>query len=116
MPSNIRPAIPGSKLRARHNGGAISVVVEDHGIGIPERTKRGFSRGTSARQQCVRPVGSGVGLFLVATVVHLHGGEVAVESNEGEGSRFTVTLPGGQPKTAARSDDRVTSLSDGGLT
>jgi signal transduction histidine kinase len=37
-------------------------------------------------------VGTGVGLFLVAMVVRLHDGEVAVESSEGEGSRFSVTL------------------------
>ena len=37
--------------------------------------------------------GTGVGLFLVATVVHLHGGEIAVESSEGLGSQFTVIFP-----------------------
>ena len=37
--------------------------------------------------------GTGVGLYLVRMVVDLHGGTVAVESKEGEGSRFTVRLP-----------------------
>jgi signal transduction histidine kinase len=42
-----------------------------------------------------------VGLFLVTTVLHLHAGEVAVDSEEGKGSRFTVTLPLGQIPAAA---------------
>jgi signal transduction histidine kinase len=51
-------------------------------------------------------VGTGVGLFQVATVAHLHGGEIVVESNEGKCSKFTVTLPNcGAPtaKTAVSS-------------
>jgi K+-sensing histidine kinase KdpD len=38
-------------------------------------------------------VGTGVGLYLVKMVIDLHGGTVAVESREDEGSRFTVRLP-----------------------
>ena len=45
------------------------------------------------RQQCSGLVGTGVGLFLVAIVVHLHDGDIVVDSGEGKGSRFTVTLP-----------------------
>ena len=37
--------------------------------------------------------GTGLGLALVAQMVRLHGGSVNVESQPGEGSRFTVTLP-----------------------
>jgi len=38
-------------------------------------------------------VGSGVGLYLVSTIVDLHKGSVALHSREGEGSRFTLRLP-----------------------
>ena len=38
-------------------------------------------------------VGTGVGLYLVKMVVDLHGGSVAVDSQEGQGSRFTLRLP-----------------------
>ena len=38
-------------------------------------------------------VGTGVGLYLVKMAVELHRGGVEVDSDEGEGSRFTVRLP-----------------------
>jgi signal transduction histidine kinase len=38
-------------------------------------------------------VGSGVGLYLVKTIIELHKGSIALHSREGEGSRFAVQLP-----------------------
>ena len=37
--------------------------------------------------------GSGVGLYLVKTIVELHHGTIAMASRSGAGSRFTVRLP-----------------------
>jgi signal transduction histidine kinase len=37
--------------------------------------------------------GSGLGLFVVKTIVEAHGGIVGLESKEGQGSTFTVRLP-----------------------
>ena len=70
--------------------------VGDSGIGIPaadlpllfQRFHR--VRGAAGRSH----EGSGIGLALVAELTALHGGEVAVDSRLGEGSTFTVTLPG----------------------
>jgi len=81
------------KVRATRTAEATSVVVEDRGIGIPAQDRAHiFTRYYRGSNVCGL-VGTGVGLFLVATVVHLHGGDVAVESSEGKGSRFTITLP-----------------------
>jgi signal transduction histidine kinase len=73
--------------------GEIVVMVSDHGIGIPqadrERLFERYHRGSNVSGI----VGTGVGLYLVKMAVGMHGGQVDVESREGEGSRFTVRLP-----------------------
>jgi two-component system OmpR family sensor kinase len=71
----------------------VVVRIRDHGIGIPQKDLAHvfdrYNRGSNVSGI----VGTGVGLYLVKMVVDLHGGSIAVESNEGEGSRFTVWLP-----------------------
>jgi two-component system OmpR family sensor kinase len=71
----------------------VVVTVQDQGIGIPTKDLAHvfgrYNRGSNVSGI----VGTGVGLYLVKMVVDLHGGSVAVESKEGEGSRFTVRLP-----------------------
>ncbi|HHH41197.1 MAG TPA: two-component sensor histidine kinase, partial [Chloroflexi bacterium] len=37
--------------------------------------------------------GMGIGLALVQEIIAAHGGEIHLESKEGEGSTFTITLP-----------------------
>jgi len=71
----------------------VTVVVSDHGIGIPEaEIGHVFDRYFRARNAGAT-VGTGIGLFLVKAVIDLHHGAVAVDSREGEGTRFTVRLP-----------------------
>ncbi|HEX9385936.1 MAG TPA: response regulator [Anaerolineales bacterium] len=73
----------------------ILMTVWDNGIGISEsnltRLFRPFVQLDSGLDREV--TGTGLGLTLVAQMVRLHGGSVAVESQPGEGSRFTVILP-----------------------
>jgi signal transduction histidine kinase/CheY-like chemotaxis protein/serine phosphatase RsbU (regulator of sigma subunit) len=80
----------------------IELTVTDTGSGIAadelpllfERFHR--VRGGAGRSH----EGSGIGLALVHELVKLHGGSVAVESVEGDGSAFTVRLPYGSPAVA----------------
>lgn len=69
------------------------ITVQDAGIGIPreeqERVFERFVRGSNVGQ--VR--GTGLGLATVRYVVEQHGGTVRVESQVGQGSRFTIRLP-----------------------
>ncbi len=69
------------------------VTVRDEGIGIPQedlpRMFERYYRGSNVHGI----VGTGIGLYLVKTVVALHGGDITVESREGEGSKFTLWLP-----------------------
>jgi len=90
-----------------HPGGRVTVVVEarknqarlavrDTGIGIePEHLPHIFERFYRADPARRHRGGSssGLGLSIVEWVVRAHGGAVAVESQLGQGSCFTVTLP-----------------------
>lgn len=70
--------------------------VTDQGIGIPrEQLKRIFKRFHRVpRRVALRIKGTGLGLFIVRSVVDKHGGKVFAESEgEGQGSTFTIQLP-----------------------
>jgi two-component system, OmpR family, sensor histidine kinase SenX3 len=75
--------------------GSVSLVVTDHGIGIPsgdlDRVFERFYRVDRARSR--ETGGTGLGLAIVRHVATNHGGTVAVESQEGLGSVFTLRLP-----------------------
>ena len=75
--------------------GTVAVVVHDRGIGIPswelDRIFERFYRVDRARDRGTG--GTGLGLAIVRHVAVNHGGAVTVESREGEGSTFTLTLP-----------------------
>jgi two-component system, OmpR family, sensor histidine kinase SenX3 len=92
------------QLRAEHDDGRIVIEVRDHGIGIPardlERIFERFYRVDQARSRATG--GTGLGLSIVRHVAQSHGGDVTVESLEGEGSVFRLALalgpePAGAP-------------------
>ncbi|WIV66525.1 PAS domain S-box protein [Natrialbaceae archaeon AArc-T1-2] len=75
------------------------VSVEDDGIGIePENADRIFEVFNRLHSQDEHP-GTGIGLTLCRRIVDRHGGEIDVESEPGEGSTFTVSLPAVPPNT-----------------
>jgi signal transduction histidine kinase len=78
----------------RHNGG-VNLEVVDHGIGIPAKEQlKIFEKFYRVGDPLVHNTkGSGLGLSLVQHIVEAHGGEVAVESAPGRGSKFIITLP-----------------------
>ncbi len=85
------------------------VSVTDHGVGVPvlEQEKifdRYFRASTSSGI-----AGTGIGLNLVAQTVELHGGEVDIQSVEGEGTTFTVRLPVRTPTGSVKSDSTMES-------
>jgi two-component system, OmpR family, sensor kinase len=81
------------KIGGKAEAGQVVVTVEDRGIGIPENDRERLFARYSRGSNVSGIVGTGVGLYLVKMVIDLHRGAVAVESREGEGSRFTVRLP-----------------------
>ncbi|RKH13206.1 response regulator [Corallococcus sp. CA047B] len=83
------------RLKARED--AVVLRVTDTGTGIPAAELphlfERFHRVRNARGRTHE--GTGIGLALVRELVAQHGGDVAVESVEGEGSTFTVRIPRG---------------------
>ncbi len=92
------------QLSAARSDDAITVNVRDNGVGIPaSKLSFIFDRfwqvdGAPTRS---RP-GTGIGLALVKEFVELHGGTIAVTSEEGAGTTFVVTL---HPDTAERKSE-----------
>jgi two-component system, OmpR family, sensor histidine kinase SenX3 len=81
---------------------SLEIVVRDHGVGIPardmERIFERFYRVDKARSR--ETGGTGLGLSIVRHVAQAHGGDVAVQSVEGEGSVFRLRFPA--PSRSAR--------------
>ena len=78
----------------QHNG-SVNLEVVDHGIGIPEKEQpKIFEKFYRVGDPLVHNTkGSGLGLSLVRHIVQAHGGEVAVQSAPGQGSKFIIKLP-----------------------
>jgi PAS domain S-box-containing protein len=94
----------GIEVRLRSNGDRVELAVADSGVGIPAgELPRMFERfhrvkGTRSRTH----EGTGIGLALVRELVSLHGGELRIESVEGKGSTFAVTVKAGTGHLPAR--------------
>lgn len=73
----------------------LKVSVKDTGVGIPEKDKgavfgKFFRAGNIAT---LEPDGSGLGLYIVKSIIERHGGRVGFESRENRGSTFWFVLP-----------------------
>jgi two-component system, OmpR family, phosphate regulon sensor histidine kinase PhoR len=82
-------------VSADANDEFVSIYVKDTGLGIPESELENiFERFYRVKTEGTRYiVGTGLGLAIVKSIVQAHQGKVKVESIEGKGSKFTVTLP-----------------------
>jgi signal transduction histidine kinase len=94
--SNAAKYAPGApvELRARRQGEAVVLEVEDRGPGIaPEHASQMFQRfyRVPDTQRTVR--GTGLGLYICRKIVESHGGQIGVDSQPGRGTRFFFTLP-----------------------
>lgn len=87
----------GGEIRLRVSTGEKQawLWVEDTGIGIPQALQAVlFDKYSAARRQGLDGEKSnGLGMFIVKEIVELHGGHIAVESAEGQGTRFRIELP-----------------------
>ena len=93
-------------IKYNHEGGSVTVgtkeengeivfFIDDDGEGIPEaEQEKIFERFYRVSKSRARETGgSGLGLYIVQTIVRLHGGRITLESAEGEGATFYIHLP-----------------------
>jgi len=80
-------------IRVSADSHAITVSVEDRGIGIPEKDVAHVFERYVRGGNVTGTAGAGVGLYIVRLATELHHGKVLVSSAEGQGSRFIVQLP-----------------------
>ena len=77
-------------------GDWLQLTISDCGVGIPEDEQGhifdAFYRVDNEQTRAVP--GTGVGLYISASIVSLHGGDISVESQPGHGSTFRAVLPG----------------------
>jgi signal transduction histidine kinase len=79
-----------------NSGARVTLTVADTGRGIPAEHLPylfdPFYRGDAARTPGDRH--SGLGLKIARGLAHAHGGDLQIESNENQGARAILTLPG----------------------
>lgn len=79
-------------VQFKDNG--LEVIVQDTGRGIPaEKLHAIFNKFDQAAPGGDRKLGTGLGLWICKRVLQLHGGDIRVESTEGQGSRFILFFP-----------------------
>ncbi len=83
-------------LSAKRRKETLDIIVADSGIGIPEKDQRRifepFER-IKTEDQKRNSNSAGLGLSLVKNIIELHKGSLSLQSEEGKGSTFTISLP-----------------------
>jgi signal transduction histidine kinase/HAMP domain-containing protein len=83
------------RVSAVRENGTLKLAVSDTGIGMkPEALEHIFEEFQQAEKTTSsRYGGTGLGLAIVKKFVNLMGGDIVAESEQGKGSKFTITLP-----------------------
>lgn len=84
-----------NQIEQNSNIGKYQIIVEDNGIGMTKEFLKIIFE-PFAQETMFRPTnvtGTGLGMSIVKGIVQQMSGEIAVESEVGKGSKFTVTLP-----------------------
>lgn len=93
--SNASAATPAGgtiTISAARRGDAIAITVADTGSGIPHEKLSRIFEPFAAASEAPRG-GAGLGLPIARRIVEAHGGQLTVESVEGHGTTFTLTMP-----------------------
>jgi two-component system cell cycle sensor histidine kinase PleC len=82
-------------VRARKIGSAVTLTIEDNGIGIPKEALKKLGRPFEQVQNQFTKShkGSGLGLAITRSLAELHGGAMRIRSHEGKGTIVSIRLP-----------------------
>lgn len=82
-------------VRAELGDQTILIVIQDHGIGIPQadqaRVFERFFRADNAIRTATE--GTGLGLLIAKQIIDAHNGTIWISSEENNGTNFFITLP-----------------------
>lgn len=82
------------RVTVRAAGDRVEISVADNGIGIPEaEIPHLFERFRQINREKMEQQGVGLGLAIARDLIRLHGGDITVQSQFGQGSTFTIWLP-----------------------
>jgi ligand-binding sensor domain-containing protein/signal transduction histidine kinase len=89
----LSPPLPGSSRQGTSgaHGGEVLISVKDNGNGIPQKILDKIFQPFFTTKPTGQ--GTGLGLSLSYDIVKAHGGEIKVETKEGEGSEFIISIP-----------------------
>jgi signal transduction histidine kinase len=87
--SGYEPIVTVSTLK---QNGKVEIRVEDNGCGIPQKVLDKIFQPFFTTKPTGE--GTGLGLSLAYDIIKAHGGELKIETKEGEGSKFIIQLPG----------------------
>jgi signal transduction histidine kinase len=91
------PASPDIMVRLKRLGSSVQLSIRDNGRGLEKsELKKVFDMFYRVQQAGEKVRGTGLGLYIVATIIRGYGGSVSVESaGPGMGCTFTISLPAG---------------------
>lgn len=93
----VKYTLPGGNvtITTSEQGDYLQIKVKDTGVGIPKaEMPKLFSKFFRAANVIhLQTDGSGLGLFIVKSIIMRHGGQIWVDSEEGKGTTFTVLVP-----------------------
>jgi PAS domain S-box-containing protein len=94
MFKNAKEAMPNGgtlTVRTAKEDQKVSVHIQDSGVGIPEEIRNKIFEAFFTTKQKVK--GVGLGLSVCYGIIKDHGGDIRVESQEGKGTTFIISLP-----------------------
>ncbi|OYX41300.1 hypothetical protein B7Y94_05295 [Candidatus Saccharibacteria bacterium 32-49-12] len=81
-------------VTAVKKGDFVDITIQDHGIGMPGNVVSNlFQKFYRSHRSRETVAGTGIGLYISKAIVESHGGTISVQSEEGRGSIFTISIP-----------------------